>query len=287
MTANRRDFLRLSALAATAGCVLRLSQAAVGATASGMTYGVQLYMVRRQALQDFVGVLKAIHAIGFSQIEMYAMAYNHPAPELLRMVQDAGLTVLSGHFDYSDFEPKIDYAHQLGLKYMVCPMVPGELWGSLDGYRKAAENFNRWSEKIHQAGMHFVFHNHNYEFKPLDGTCGFDEMMRLTNPPLVKLEMDVYWVIQGGRDPFEFLSKYKDRIQLLHMKDRLAGAAPGYLLDASAQHFTELGLGTIPWRALLKQARKQDIRYAYVDQDETAGPVLDSLKVSYNYLKKL
>ena len=90
MTANRRDFLRLSALAATAGCVLRLSQAAVGATASGMTYGVQLYMVRRQALQDFVGVLKAIHAIGFSQIEMYAMAYNHPAPELLRMVQDAG-----------------------------------------------------------------------------------------------------------------------------------------------------------------------------------------------------
>jgi sugar phosphate isomerase/epimerase len=284
---GRREFLRLAALASAAGCVLRSPNAAQGEAAPGMIYGVQLYMIRRQAQQDFAGILKAIHAIGYSQIELFAMAYNRPAGELLGMIEDAGLGADSGHFDYSDFEPKIEYAHQLGLKYMVCPMVPREQWGSLDGFRKAAENFNRWAVKIHQAGMQFVFHNHNYEFKPLEGSSGFDEIMRLTDPALVKLEMDVYWVMQGGRDPFEFLKQHKDRIQLFHMKDRFAGAATGYQLDESAQHFTELGRGTIAWRALLKQAHRQGIRYAFVDQDETEGPVLESLKVSYDYLRTL
>jgi sugar phosphate isomerase/epimerase len=286
IASSRRDFLRIASLASAAGCVLRFSNVAQGETAHRMIYGVQLYMIRRQAQQNFAGILKAIRAIGYRQIELYAMAYNYPVTELRRMIEDAGLGVVSGHFDYSDFEPKIEYAHQLGLKYMVCPMIPREQWDSLDGFRKAADNFNRWAPKIQQAGMQFAFHNHNYEFKPQEGSCGFDELIKRTDPKLVKLEMDVYWVIQGGRDPLEFLKQHKDRIQLFHMKDRLPGAATGYLLDESAQHFTELGQGAIPWRALLKQAHSQGIRYAFVDQDETAGPVLDSLKVSYEYLKR-
>jgi sugar phosphate isomerase/epimerase len=291
---TRRDLLRLSALAAAAGCTLGRISTAFAASGDGglgelggLIYGVQLYMVRRQAPQDLAGVLRAIHQIGFAQIELYPIAYNHPAPELRRIVQDAGLAASSGHFDYDGFESKIDYGRQLGLEYMVCPMLPKNLWTSLEGFREAAAKFNDWGKRVHESGMQFAFHNHDYEFKPQGGSNGFAELMQHTDPAFVKLEFDLYWLTQAGQDPAAMLAKYADRARLIHLKDRTPNAPVSYDTDATSEHFTELGKGTIQWPALLAQARKQGIRYAFVDQDETSGPVLESLKESYAYLRTL
>jgi sugar phosphate isomerase/epimerase len=283
---TRREMIRLASLTA-AGAALCQPRAALSSLADEMMYGVQLYMVRRQAEKDFAGTMRAIRMIGYRQIELYAMAYSRPVRELRSIIEDAGLGVVSGHFDYYDFEPRIGYARDLGLKYMVCPMVPQPLWSSLDGFREAAGNFNRWGALVKQAGMTFVFHNHDYEFRPQGQSSGFEVLMKATDPALVKLEVDVYWLTQAGQDPMAFLKEHKDRIELFHMKDRVAGAPTSYLLDASAQHFTELGRGVIPWPSLLTRAHKQGVRYAYVDQDETSLPVLESLQASYDYLKSI
>jgi sugar phosphate isomerase/epimerase len=286
---TRRNVLSLTAKAAAAGLVVRLPGAmyAAGPLAQKLTYGVQLYMVRWQAEKDLAGVLKSIAQIGYKQIELYAMAYNRPVTELRAIIQDSGLECISGHFDYADFAPKIDYAQKLGLHYMVCPMLPRPMWASLAGFREAAAQLNRWGATVHQAGMELLFHNHDYEFRPLEGSTGFKELMDHTDPSLVKLEMDIYWAVQAGLDPFVFLKTYAGRIKLVHLKDRTAGAPTGYLLDASAQHFTELGQGSIPWPALLEQASRQGVRYAYLDQDETSLPVLDSLRQSFQYLQTI
>jgi len=244
-------------------------------------------MVRRQAPQDLAGVLSAIHQIGYAQIELYPIVYNHPAAELRRIVADSGLAAASGHFDYAGFESKIDYAHQLGLEYMVCPMLPKEQWTSIEGFQKAASDFNRWGKLVRDAGMTFAFHNHDYEFKPQGNTTGFAELMQHTDPALVKLEFDLYWLTQGGQDPSAMLSKYADRARLIHLKDRTPDAPVSYNMDKPSEHFTEIGKGTIAWRRLLTQARRQGIRYAFVDQDETVEPVLESLKESYAYLHML
>jgi sugar phosphate isomerase/epimerase len=283
---SRRDFLRVSAMAAAAGCVLGRSGSAFGAGSEGLIYGVQLFMVRRQAPQDLAGVLKAIHQIGYAQIELYPIVYNHPPAELRKIVTDAGLGLVSAHFDYDGFESRIDYGKQLGLKYMVCPMLPQDQWTSLDGFKKAATDFNKWGKGVKDAGMEFCFHNHCYEFKPYDGSNGFAVLMKDTDPALVKLEFDLYWLTQAGQNPSEMMKKYADRLRLVHLKDRTP-APPGYEMGPSAEHFTELGKGTIAWPSLLEQAKKQGVKYAFVDQDETAGPVLESLKVSYGYLKTL
>ncbi len=285
---TRRDFLRLSALAAAAGCTLgRVSKAFAAPTQNGLVYGVQLYMVRRQAPQDLAGVLRAIHQIGFAQIELYPIAYSHPPAELRRIVQDAGLGAASGHFDYDGFESKIDYARQLGLEYMVCPMLPKNLWTSLDGFREAAAKFNAWGKRVHESGMQFAFHNHDYEFKPQGNTTGFAELMQHTDPAFVKMEFDLYWLTQAGQDPAAMLTRHADRARLIHLKDRTPNAPTSYDMDATSEHFTELGKGTIHWPALLAQARKQGIRYAFLDQDETSEPVLQSMKESYAYLHSL
>ncbi len=284
---TRRDFLRQSALAA--GCVISLPRGAfAGQVPEPLNYGVQLFMVRRQAVTDLAGILKSIQQIGYTQIELYPVVYNHPAAELKKIVADAGLGLVSAHFDYAGFAGKIDYAQQLGLKYMVCPMLPKEQWTSTAGFEKAADDFNRWGAQVHDAGMELVFHNHCYEFKPQEGgLTGWETLMGNTDPTLVKLELDMYWLTQAGQKPAVVLGSYASRVKLIHLKDRTEGAATGFVVDASADHFTELGKGTIAWPKLLAQARRQGIRYAYLDQDETAGPVVESMTQSFQYLKGL
>ena len=281
---TRRGFVRLSAIAA--GCVISFPRDAFGVEDEGkLICGVQLYMVRKQAQTDLAAVLKSIHEIGYTQVELFPVVYDHRADELKKMVTDAGLESVAGHFDYAGFNTRIEYAQTLGLKYMVCPMVPQAQWTPA-GFSKAATDFNRWGSMVRDAGMEFIFHNHCYEFKPQEGgTTGWDVLMGSTDPNLVRLELDLYWLVQAGQKPAAVLADYSDRVKLIHLKDRTAGAPTGFIPDASAQHFVELGKGTIAWPKLLAQAKKQGIQYAFLDQDETAGPVVDSMAASYTYLK--
>jgi sugar phosphate isomerase/epimerase len=276
--------VKASLAAAAAGCILR--GRTVLADVGGMTFGVQLFMLRGQAQTDLAGVFSAIHDAGFAQVELYPIAYKYSAAELRRMVQDAGLGAVSGHFDYVGLEGKLDFARQLGLKYIVCPMLPNDQWTSLGGFGKAADLFNRVGEQARSRDMEFVFHNHDYEFRPIDGTNGFTHLMQHTDPTLVKLELDVYWLTQGGQDPMAILKSHADRIRLIHLKDRAPGASTSYNMDPP-QYFTELGRGTIDWPALLAQARAEGVKYAFLDQDDTQLPIPQSLKISRAYLRNL
>jgi sugar phosphate isomerase/epimerase len=281
---SRRDFLHLSALAAAAGCTFNLPATAFAAD-SKLLYGVQLYTMRKELAADFPGLLRALRQIGFTQLELNQLAFTQPAYTLRKMIEDAGLTSPSSHIS-GDPQPRLDYARQLGLKYIVT-MLPNPKPTSLDDYRAVAANFNRWGASVRDQGMEYVFLSHGHEFLPQEGSTGFDQIMQNTDPTLVKLEVDIYWLVQAGVDPAAFLSRYRDRIRLLHVKDRVAGAPTSYAADETAEHFTELGKGTIPWPALLRQARRQGIRYVFIDQDRTEMPALESVQQSFAYLRKL
>jgi sugar phosphate isomerase/epimerase len=272
-----------------AGCAISFPRNALAVDDDGkLNYGVQLLMVQQQAQSDLAGILKTIQQIGFTQIELYPGVYSHSATELKKIVADSGLGLVSGHFDYAGFMSKIDYAQQLGLKYMVCPMLPQDQWTSAAGFEKAASDFNQWGSQVRDAGMEFVFQNHCYEFKPQDGgVTGWDTLMGNTDGSLVKLELDMYWLVQAGQKPATVLADAGDRVRLIHVEDRAAGAPTGFVMGPGAEHFTELGKGTIAWPKLLQQAKGQGVRYAFIDQDETAGPVVDSMTASFAYLKGL
>ncbi|MDE3105529.1 MAG: sugar phosphate isomerase/epimerase [Acidobacteriota bacterium] len=284
--ATRRNFLRLTAMAAAAGCILRLPGSAL-AEAPHLRYGVQLFMVRAQAPADLAGVLRTIHQIGFTEIELYPIVYNHTAAELRQMVQDSGLRCPAAHFNYDGLESRVDFARQLGVKFMVCPMVPFSQWNSLDGFREAAKLFNRVGAQCRDAGMELCFHNHCYEFKPMEGSTGFATLMRETDPALLKLELDIYWLVQGGQDPAAMMRAHAQRVRLLHLKDRTPGAPTGYAVDSSAIHITEMGKGSIAWPQLFAQAKALGVRYAFLDEDVTPGPVFDSMRQSFAYLQSL
>lgn len=279
---NRRDFLKGSA--AIVGCA-----ALTGFAPSGKhrRLGVQLYTVRDQAEKDLPGTLAAIKKIGYDEVETYWNVYTHPAKELKKMINDAGLEVHSGHFDYEGLESKLDYASELGLTYVICPMLPKNMWTSLDGFRRAADQFNLWGADIRQRGMKFGFHNHNYEFKAFNGKTGFDTLMGDTEPKLVCLEMDCYWITQAGEDPVAMMNKLGDRVKALHLKDRKPGAATSQTLDETAYHFAPVGTGTINWKDVLATAEKHGITELFVEQDYGDLAPLEELRISYKNLRAI
>jgi sugar phosphate isomerase/epimerase len=276
---NRRKFLALSAAAWPA--------MALGA-GKHIPLGVQLYTIRNLIKGDnLLSLLKQIRAIGYEEVELFPIVYKQTERELTSILRRSGLTAASGHFNYEDFVSKIPYARRLGLKWMVCPMLPKGQWGSPEGFRRAAATFNQWGKQCQQHGMRFAYHNHNYEFQDLKGTTGFDILVKETDPELVWLEMDVYWITQAGRDPVLLLNQLGKRVRLLHLKDRKADVPTSQVLDSSAEHFTEAGNGTIAWRPLLALAQKLGIEHYFVEQDESDKSPMDSLKISYTFLHKI
>lgn len=283
---RRREFLKLAAIAAASSDPL-MAHAARSPRAFKGPLGVQLYTVREQAAVDLPGVLAAIAQIGYKEVETYWDVYNRPAKELRAMIADHGLTVPSGHFNYDGLESKIDYAHELGVKYMVCPMLPQKMWASIEGFEAAAAQLNAWGEKVKKAGMQLGFHNHNYEFKSYGSSTGFAALVRLTDPSLVVLEMDCYWMTQAGESPIAMLQKLGSRIKMLHLKDRPAGLATSQSLDAAASHFEAVGSGAIDWKSILLTAQQDAIEHYFVERDSGSVPALESLALSYRYLTGL
>ncbi|MFY9803632.1 MAG: sugar phosphate isomerase/epimerase [Candidatus Acidiferrales bacterium] len=280
---GRREFLQL---AITAAGILAAEKVTLEA-AEHRPLGVQLYTVRDAAERDLPAVLADIRKIGYREVETYWNVYTHPAAELRRMITDHGLRVPSGHFDYDGLEAKIDYAKTLGVEYMICPMLPEKMWYELDGFKRAAEQLNVWGEKVRQAGMQLGFHNHNYEFRRFGDTTGFATLMQRTDPKLVCLEMDCYWIVQAGEDPLKMFERYGSRIKEVHLKDRKPGFPASPVKDASAEHFTEVGSGTIPWKPILDTAEKDGVKHFYVERDSGDLPAMESLRVSFAYLEPL
>jgi len=281
---TRRQFI-VSAAAAGAACAAPLKLQAAS-TRSGLEFGVQLYTVRNQ-IKNLRATLQLIHSIGYSSVETFPPIYNRPARELKALINHAGLKTPSGHFDYATLEEKVDYAAELGLEYMICPIIALPLWGTIDGFRQAAQHLNMIAAKAKAAGLKFGYHPHNYEYKQLAGGRGFDILMKEFDPD-IRLELDIYWAVQGGQNPLELMRQNSRRLALIHIKDRkkVAGFTYNPMKDDS-YHFTEAGSGTIDWKAILGEARRLGVTQFFVDQDGSDLPVEQSLRTNWKYLSQL
>jgi sugar phosphate isomerase/epimerase len=248
--------------------------------------GVQLYTVRSLTQHDLPGVLAEVRRIGYEEVETYWDIYSHPAAELKRMIQDHGLRVPSGHFDYEGLEGKLDYAATLGVQYVICPMLPPQM-RTVDGFKRAADQFNKWGAQIKRMGMQLGFHTHNYEFHPYGNTTGFDVLVKETDPNLMCVEIDCYWATEAGRDPVKLIETLGRRVRLLHMKDRKPGFPPSQALNAQAEHFTPVGTGTIDWKAVVAAAKRDAIHHYFVEQDSGPPSPMECLRISYKNLRPL
>jgi sugar phosphate isomerase/epimerase len=269
---NRREWLRVAAGAAV------LPATGYRLPARIRPIGLQLYTVRQAMERDFEGTLARVARVGYTEVEFHDY-FGHTPQQVRALLRAHHLRSPAVHVPIEalsrDFAATIDAAHVIGHEYVVVAWTPQELRRTLDGWRRIAELYNRAGAQARAAGMGFAYHNHSYEFMPMEGRLPYDLLLEATDPALVKLEMDLYWITAGGQDPLVYFAKYPGRIPLVHVKDMTAD-----------HHMVDVGAGSIDWRAIFAHREQAGIRHYFVEHDEPADPFA-SIANSYRYLSRL
>lgn len=276
---TRRAFVQTSAAALAAATLPRWS--GIGPAGERIErIGVQLYTVRAEMERDLEGTLARVAEIGYKEVEF--AGYFGRSPEQIKATLDrVGLTSPSGHMPYEslgdDWGQVLDRAAAIGHQYAVVAWTPQEERRTMDDWKRIAEKFNRAGEQTRRAGLTFAYHNHDFEFTAIDGHLPFDLLLERTDPSIVKLEMDLYWITLAGGDPFAYFSKYPGRFPMVHVKDLKRGAKPPMV---------DVGTGDINFSAIFARRKDAGIEHYFVEHDEPAS-AFDSISASYRYLKQL
>lgn len=281
---SRRNFVKATGAAAAAAA---LGQRLAPAQVKHVPVGLQLYSVREQLPKDFDGTLHQLGAIGIKQVE--AAGYFHKtAAEFRHSMDAAGLRCVSTHHALLELKPKlaewIDYGHTLGLEYIICswagvhrdPSRKGEM--TLDDWRYAADEFNKIGEKVKAAGITFGYHNHWVEFGTENGVVFYDELLKQTDPKYVVFEMDCGWVVAGGHNPIDYLSKTPERFPLLHVKDLVKQP------DGKFKNVV-MGRGPIDYKPIMRAAT--GLKHYFIEQEEFQGDPMSDLREDVEYMRKI
>ena len=278
---SRREFLQAATIAALS---------ATARAAQLKAIGVQLYTVRNVLPQKPAEILNAIRAIGYQEIEATWANFGQIWP----MVQASGLKAVSMHVDNKlmtkdagEMSRVVDLLKGWGFQYAVHPYVPQEDRGGADVMKAMADKLNMFGEKCHAAGIQAAYHNHAFESASAGDKTLFQVLIDNTDKKLVGFELDCFWLSVSGNDPVEFIRKLSGRVPLLHCKDKAQGTEQRFTESVPRTAFKEIGNGVLDWPAIIKAADAAGVKHYIVEQDQTPGDPLDSLRQSYNYLSKL
>jgi len=274
---DRREFIGTMGAVAV-GAVLPACSPARSATRLSQI-GVQLYTVRSLMEKDVERTLAGVAAAGYTEVEFAGYFKKTPA-EIKAMLDRHGLvspSVHSGSMAPADWAEALEAANIIGHKFIVMPWIPVERRKTLDDWKQVAADFNRVAASAKAAGLQFAYHNHDFEFPLVEGKVPYDVLLTETDPNLVKLEIDLYWITKGGQDPLTYFARWPGRIPLVHVKD--GKGAPDWAM-------TEVGSGAIDWKRIFAKSEQAGIQHYFVEHDQPADPIA-SITASCAYLKKL
>ena len=283
--------------------------------------GVGLFTIPYMLEQNFAEAIRKLAAIGYKEVEFFgpypysvpgAHARWKPVAKTLRLSQSGyfdhtpkqvraildenGVTSPSMHIDLETLQTRLDdvaeAANVLGQRYAGIPAIPPEERKSLDDYKRVADVFNEVGMRMDKVGLKFLYHNHGYGLVEMEGEIPFNLLLERTDPNVVALEMDVFWMTAGRADPVAYLDAYPGRFHLMHIKDmtevvRFAGDGgdPSQWIELFP-NMTDAGSGVLDLAAIITQAGKSGVRHYFLERD--LAPTAEStLEKSYQYLSSL
>jgi sugar phosphate isomerase/epimerase len=237
--------------------------------------GIQLYTLREQMSESVPNTFSQLAQIGYEEVE-FAGYFDYAAEKLRRLLDEHGLTAPATHVPLelmqSELEKTLEFTGALGHRYLVVPWLPEKQRQSIDQYRRTAETFNRLGEQCKAAGLQFAYHNHAFEFDVIDGQVPYDILLDETDPELVAMELDIYWVSKAGHSPLQYINDWAGRFPLWHIKDM---SSDGTMVD--------VGDGEIDFPALLEYRDKAGLRHGFVEHDHPEE-AFQSAERSFEYL---
>ena len=255
--------------------------------------GLQLYSLRDQLPKDVKGVMAKIAEAGYKEVETFGYEkqkgfWGLTAKEFGQLLKSNGLTTPSGHYDCNSFfdngsttnlESYVEAAHATGQEYIIVPSLNEKFIKTGDDFKKVADQMNKMAEVLKKDGLKLGYHNHNFEWKPADGTTFYDTLLKGTDPKLVFMEMDLYWVVRAGQDPIKILNDHAGRYRFVHIKDR----------DKTNPNInTEIGSGNIDFKTIIPKAKAAGVTHFIMEQENYTNidPYV-SIKQSADYIKNV
>lgn len=271
--------------------------------------GIQLYSVRQALASDPWGTLEMLASSGFTYLEAAnhnaltdpGVGFGVSAADMRSKLEELGLSIVGCHInplDLSILPRALEYQAELGNTRFGCD-IEFYPYGDRDFVLRRAEIFNRVGELAKQHGMEFYYHNHFQEFQRFGNEFVYEIVLENTDPNLVKLELDTYWIYRGGQDPLEWMQRYADRVVLLHQKDfPKESPQPLNLYDGvvgaeenidmavfddrkDERCFVEIGTGILPIQDIIEAARNlPNLEFLILEQDHTALDEIESVRTS-------
>lgn len=260
-----------------------------GHAQSQMKIGLQLYTFREQIPKDVPGMLKKINQMGIRYLEGGG-TYGLSKEKFKQLLRQNQLEIVSYGADFKELQdnPAAVAANALffGARYVMCAWVPhqGETF-TIGDARKAVTVFNAAGKLLAAKGLQLVYHAHGYEFQPYQNGTFFDYLLKNMNPAFANIEMDVFWFKNSGQDPAAWLLKYPRRFLLLHLKDRQNGSPDNVTAQADVESNVVLGTGDVNIAAVMKAAKKNGIRYAFIEDESSHSE--EQVPQSLAFLKSL
>ncbi|MFT5752380.1 MAG: sugar phosphate isomerase/epimerase [Flavobacteriales bacterium] len=290
---HRRTFIQTAGLA-SAATLLPISCFS-GAGNHTFKMGYQLYSVRDAMAKDPLATLKALKVMGYQDFEAYGFNaeegtfYGYKAAAFNEILKDLEVTMTSGHYGFAPFLEKseddlkrfvdqcIQGAKAVNSAYITWPWIAPEQ-RTMDTFKLMAGKLNLIGEQVTDAGLGFAYHNHGFEFEEHNGQTGFDIILSETDASLVKLQMDMYWVMHSAKKtPKELINDQPGRYVMWHIKD----------MDKITRDYSELGNGSIDYTQILPDPVTSGLEYFYIEQGGNfEQSSMQSAARSADYFKK-
>jgi sugar phosphate isomerase/epimerase len=284
---TRRTFLAQAGLI-TAGVIMKPNF--LSAKGNNIV-GLQLYSLRNELPKDVKGVIANVAKAGYKEVETFGFNkqtgyWGLPGKDFSQLLKDNGLTTPSGHYGLDqyfgegktdDLQAYIEVANTIGQTYIIIPSLNHSFIKTVDDCKAVAEKMNKIAEICKASGLKLGYHNHNFEWQPVGDTTFYDVVLNNTDPKLVNMEMDLYWVVRAGQDPVAIFEKHPGRFTFVHIKDR----------DKTNGNLnTEIGNGNIDFKTILGKAKLGGIKHFIVEQENYTNidPYV-SITQSASYLK--
>jgi sugar phosphate isomerase/epimerase len=271
------NFSRRSFLAVSAALPWALRSVASGlAPSMKIPVGLELYSVRDQLKKDPESTIRAVAKMGYQDVEFYAPYLEwseDQAKQMRKLLDELGIHCYSTHNDEDSFsDSKIQKASELnkilGSRYMV--LAWSDPKPDLDGWKKVAESLNNAAEKLAPSGLKVGYHNHDAEWKPVEGKRPI-EVIASNTKPSVMLQLDVGTCLEAGADPVAWIKANPGRIRSIHCKD--------WSPDPNVGYKTLFGEGKADWKAIFQAAENQGgVEFYLIEQEGSRYPELETAR---------
>jgi len=244
---------------------------------------LQLYTLRDDLKADFAGTLEKVAQIGYAGVELAGFG-GLSAEDVKGLLAKNNLIACGSHVGIEAMEKDLDSViaqHKtIDTPFVTVPYLAEDRRKDIGGYAALAKQLNDLGAKLKAAGLTLCYHNHAFEFEKFGGdTYGFDLIFGESDPALVQIEMDTFWVKKGGEEPAAYMRKYAGRVPLLHLKD-MTGDADG--------KFAEVGEGVMDFPAIFAAAPEAGAKFYIVEQDQCYNhSPLESVAISFRNLQKM